>query len=113
MKRPKFKVDESKLKEEIKVMGNFEDVSFGNSVTNYTDSTRYEMTVQLLNGTTIPKGDSLLKALGKKIMTLTVAGMENSADFDYFSVVFVEKIKAGPMTYTNTNPFKYRKEELK
>jgi hypothetical protein len=112
LKLPKFKTGTDSLIAEIKQTGNFENVTFGTTETTYKDSTDRYLNLQLLNGTALPKGDSLLRELGRKVMIMVVNSLENSSDYNNFQVEFIAKAEIGLVNYSSSNRYTYKIEDL-
>jgi hypothetical protein len=111
--RYKDNISLSKLKKELKNLGDFEDVKIWPYIYGTKDTTIYIIVVEFFNGPNLPGEDSILIPIGKKAMTLVVNSIENSSDYNCCRVEFRKEKIVNKLTNNYYQHFEFSIKDQK
>ncbi len=111
-KMPNFKVESSKMEENLKTLVTCENVDVRGVEIKVNEKVSTEFQVSIINGSNIPTDDNKLKSLGKSIDSLYRQELSNVNEFNTFKVFFVISKRDGIVTTSSTKCFAFKSEEL-
>ena len=111
-KTPNFKVESTKMLENLKTLVTCENVNVNGTEKKTNDQVSSELEIRIINGSNIPSDDNKLKSLGKSIDSLFKQELSNVNDFNTFKVFFVIKQSNGAVTSSSYKGFTFKSEEL-